>query len=878
MAVAVILAALRGRRNRGPDAVDDRLKDQMDANEDGNVSLEELQRSLRNIAVRADRMQARLQLERDMAQMILKLPNFCVCVGLFLVAIYQFSPAASKYKIHKHIEDHFQLRRASSIKSLNDIYTYMEDFEHYNMEMQATSSAYWCEHRYATHKWSEELMVPVWGCPSPRLYSLGLVTDSAAKWSAASASSSSSSSSGHHDDSHSTNSTANDTNDTSDGGAHRRLSRRMASSGSSSGNVPPCVDNDHELQIEENNPHVTCASSARDHHHVCEHDLGILLCPLTCGFCSPFNYDHLKRFEKPQVTMLPTMVYQTRYPKAECHGFAHTYEMQPHNPALVLLPALDGERHGRVLTCIDRTGTQEDDYAIELPCPEGSPTSHCENNVTKITHKHTFHGITVYPELLIEPHRDIMAMRAVEWIDLQTAELTVSTMVYTEDLEIFTSVSAIFTVDEAGNVQGSHTMISYTDLISGSKSTFIACLIICSIGALLGVFLSAAYMYKHPQDCKWGYQAYEFFSRAALLIYPLLLLIQWSQQVPMATEYDHLLHTFLDMKDMSYSSVDASVQTFFDVKTEIYAETSWLKRQRIVAYIVCYIQFLQLIFYFNAHPKMGVLTATVYRALDQTFHFLLLFSVLFLMLGFMAHWMLGEILEEFGSFNEALISQSRMVFGEFIQASRAPELQGSMKAMYWIYAATFMLVVWMTLLNFILAIVVDAFVDVKGDNAEKVFVRNFILDFCGTFYTTSLSYKRQWPSLKDLIDFLDESIEEQTATKGTGPKWQLDLESAEDEEKEDKVPICTVEALWRRFPSLQSDQAMAVFLHHYYGKCKSIICRAPRDGGEVKSRAFEAKAEDQPTLVKPANFNQMPPAKQQPEILMQIPGQTGGWP
>eukprot|EP00971_Amphidinium_carterae_P220294 4373217-Amphidinium_carterae.4 len=51
-------------------------------------------------------------------------------------------------------------------------------------------------------------------------------------------------------------------------------------------------------------------------------------------------------------------------------------------------------------------------------------------------------------------------------------------------------------------------------------------------------------------------------------------------------------------------------------------ETQWLLNHRCAAYIVIYIQFLQLIFYFSAHPKMAVLTETVAKAgrisMDQT--------------------------------------------------------------------------------------------------------------------------------------------------------------------------------------------------------------------------------------------------------------------
>merc|ERR1711907_870695 len=111
---------------------------------------------------------------------------------------------------------------------------------------------------------------------------------------------------------------------------------------------------------------------------------------------------------------------------------------------------------------------------------------------------------------------------------------------------------------------------------------------------------------------------------------------------------------------------------------------------RCIAYIVCYVQFVQLIFYFNAHPRMAVLTATVLKAMDNILHFLMIFASLFLGLAFLVHWMLGEYIASFGTLSGAISAQGRMIFGEFIYADGAEHLQGPMLFMYWVYAITFM--------------------------------------------------------------------------------------------------------------------------------------------------------------------------------------------
>merc|ERR1712032_1136058 len=135
---------------------------------------------------------------------------------------------------------------------------------------------------------------------------------------------------------------------------------------------------------------------------------------------------------------------------------------------------------------------------------------------------------------------------------------------------------------------------------------------------------------------------------------------------------------------MSYSALEDCIQKYFDTKTHIYYETSWLKTHCFVAYFVCYVQFLQLIFYFNVHPRMAILTSTIVKASSNIVHFFLIFGVLYIMLAFMAHWMLGPSISQFGTLADTIKNQCRMMFGEFLQADGVETLRGWTMAVYWL--------------------------------------------------------------------------------------------------------------------------------------------------------------------------------------------------
>jgi len=612
----------------------------------------------------------------------------------------------------------------------------------------------------------------------------------------------------------------------------------MASSSSAS-----CVDNEALLKLMQVDDNATCNNTRS---YICAIDIGIKACPATCGYCPPFSYRHVKDFVKPMITILPIMAHQTRFSKTDCHGFGEVYERQPSNQDLYLFPALDGERQGRVLTCIDRSSHEEGQYGHHVECPPtGMPEGRCTDGHMHITHKHTYHGQTVYPRMLFEPKKDIDAMKAVNWLDLQTDELTVSTLIYTEGVEIFTSVSLTFTMDLAGNIHVRNKMISYRDLINNAKIWFITLLTLVMLGSLLNIFLSIVQMKRDP-ECRCTSQIFELVTRSGLCAYCMILLITWSQQLPMSKEYDDLLHTLLDFHGADF---EAAIQRYFDVKTIIWSETQWLMKHRLVSYVVCYVQFIQLMLYFGVHPRMGVLTLTVYRALSQLVHFAIVFLCIFLMLAFMAHWMLGGQIKEFLSFDAAVKSQARMLFGEFIHAENAGELDGAMEAMYWIYALTFMIVIFFLLLNFFLAIVVDAFIKVQQDERDDVTEMTFGSDIVDVVKTRIAYTRHGWPSQLEVLKTLNSYIQSQIDFEKSQSTFQDEVLEIEKELLNSGEEIktrtkCEPSELMELFPvAFADEERLSIFLLYYFRKCKYILSSredsktTPEDKAQPEKRA-----------------------------------------
>lgn len=320
-------------------------------------------------------------------------------------------------------------------------------------------------------------------------------------------------------------------------------------------------------------------------------------------------------------------------------------------------------------------------------------------------------------------------------------------------------------------------------------------------------------------------QVLEVITQATLLAFVMAMLLGWTQQEYVHNEYDEMLHSFLELKELSHDAFEEVVDHFFEVKTHVYYTTAWYSRHYVVAYIVIYVQFIQLIMYFNVHPRMALLTNTIMNGIDHMAHFLLLFAILFCFLAFMAHWMFGPDLDIFQTFPQTISEQVRILFGEYLVAGEGMRnLYGPMFGIYVLYFITFMFVVSWTLLNFFLAIVVDAFVIVKEDISGASIHRNFFCDVMDCVWTPMLLRKKHWGDSKSLLQALEKFQQyKKDGTRKTNKEISAELAESGDDSTE---PII----YWRdirdsfQLPSTLSSRAGAIELVCYYGdKCNAMI-------------------------------------------------------
>jgi len=455
-----------------------------------------------------------------------------------------------------------------------------------------------------------------------------------------------------------------------------------------------------------------------------------------------------------QMSVLPGLVHQARVKLGSCSGFAQVYNEKRPNPKLVKLPAMDGNHTGEVYTCLDADlPASEEDYSDTAACPENLLGSVlCHGDVFLFSQKALYKAGAVYPKLLQRPGKDVRAMQSIDWLDVQTKSVTLLALVYSQLDGIFSVVEVDFKIDKASGIKATSSIKSTLDMRGGTLVELVASLVATIIFCIAGLGLPLRQMLKQI-SCRNLSTVLELVTRTFQLVFSGYLLVRILYQTPLS-------EVCSDVVLKLYEFDGENPREFKTLVTDLYAafeELSWRADinfyDSVVACINFYFMFLQLLMYCSVHPRMGIFTATLSKAYSSLMHFIPLFSICFLMLAFVAHWQLGLYLEEFSTFDAAISSQSRMLFGEYIYANSADKLHGPMTLKYWLYAGSFMLVIYFLLLNFFLAIVVDAFGEVKKEEIENQSEGSFMGD-CWAVLMSLNAYK-SWPPRHVLLRELD---------------------------------------------------------------------------------------------------------------------------
>lgn len=119
-------------------------------------------------------------------------------------------------------------------------------------------------------------------------------------------------------------------------------------------------------------------------------------------------------------------------------------------------------------------------------------------------------------------------------------------------------------------------------------------------------------------------------------------------------------------------------------------------------------------------PRLGVVTRSLWLAGPDLIHFAIVAGMVFVGYAMMAHLIFGNAIEKFQTFGDSVNTCFEILLGNIDVNQDLRALGGLQSVAGALFFWSYELLVFMVLLNFLLAIIVDAFSEVKEKTHETV--------------------------------------------------------------------------------------------------------------------------------------------------------------
>ena len=203
---------------------------------------------------------------------------------------------------------------------------------------------------------------------------------------------------------------------------------------------------------------------------------------------------------------------------------------------------------------------------------------------------------------------------------------------------------------------------------------------------------------------------------------------------------------------------DTKVGNCFSAVSNIQGLLQRERMLRLFAFVLMLCCVVRLIGYMTVHPRINLLVATMVEAGDEVLHFLVSFAVIFFMLALIALAFFGMSQPDFATFNSAALNLLLMVFGEI------PNNLAMQPTNFIIFFIIVYCVTSLFMLNFFLAIVIDAYGAVKQSVTNQITEQSIFKDTLEVFLLGLSRKLRGWPSHHAIIDKLHKLPPGETVT------------------------------------------------------------------------------------------------------------------
>ena len=215
------------------------------------------------------------------------------------------------------------------------------------------------------------------------------------------------------------------------------------------------------------------------------------------------------------------------------------------------------------------------------------------------------------------------------------------------------------------------------------------------------------------------------------------------QQIPRRFTSASVANRFVDdITSIDWGSTTLTLKdrkrAYFDQISDFIALQDDEEGLNVFANLVLFVSMLRVVQATNLHPRLGILTGTVANALDDLFHFIMLVIIVFVCFACIGVWRFGHRREDFADFRNVMGSMLVMLLGEL--PDNWMQLNELMA-----YVFAYIFLVFFLVQNFLLAIIVEAYMTVRQEYVRMQTENSFPVDTIESFQSLLKGLIHGWP-------------------------------------------------------------------------------------------------------------------------------------
>ena len=202
-----------------------------------------------------------------------------------------------------------------------------------------------------------------------------------------------------------------------------------------------------------------------------------------------------------------------------------------------------------------------------------------------------------------------------------------------------------------------------------------------------------------------------------------------------------------NLAGIPWSSSSVSLETkmarFFENVEKLQNFIQSENYNNILCNVIVTVNLLRMVQFTSLHPRLAMLTGTVLNALDDLWHTAILTTLLMLSFAGLGNWRFGDRLEPFENVESTLQLEWEMLFGA-LPANWGVDKQLTRELQLW--TVLYLMLVFLLILNFLLAIIVEAYMKVREGIDASETESEFFTD---VYFTLDSTYRRilfGWPA------------------------------------------------------------------------------------------------------------------------------------